>query len=167
MFLQSEPHHNGLKSLKLGTKSESQNQLSPWQVVALHEGYLCWRCLYCTHLTLFSVLFLYRHIWAHISQCGRLKGSPHHPSLLSIAVTTAKSDLGRKGFISAEGKFPHKEKSGEQGRNLQAGTEAEGIEVRYFLAWLHGLLNLFSYLTLDHPPGVAPPTAIWSLPHPP
>ena len=39
---------------------------------------------------------------------------------------------------------------GTQGKNLEAGTEAENIRKCYSLTCHHGLLSLLSYTTQDH-----------------
>jgi hypothetical protein len=50
---------------------------------------------------------------------------------------------------------------GSQGRNLEAGTEAEAMEECCFLACSSRLY----YTTQDHPPWMASLTMSWALPH--
>ena len=53
----------------------------------------------------------------------------------------------------------------KQGRNLEAGADAEAMEGGAYWFASHGLLSLLSYRTQITNPGMATPTMCWALPH--
>jgi hypothetical protein len=84
--------------------------------------------------------------------------------LLSIAAinTKIKSNLGRRGFISAY--RLHSTREGSQGGNLEAGTETENVADHFLLAFSPGLLSLLSYVTRTSNTGEADTHGQLSLP---
>ena len=94
------------------------------------------------------------------------------PVLVSVTIAVMKhydqSNLGRKGFIWLHFHIVvhHSRKSGQelkQGRNLEAGADAEAMEAFCLLACSPWLLQ--PALTQNHLPEMAPPTMVWVLPH--
>jgi hypothetical protein len=61
-----------------------------------------------------------------------------------------KSNLGGWGGRGREGLFSHSSIKSSEGRNLEAGADAEAM--KGFAFWLapHGLLSLLSYRRQDH-----------------
>jgi hypothetical protein len=72
----------------------------------------------------------------------------------SVAVikTMTRTNLG-KGRLTFPLHSPSssKARAGVQGRNLEAGAEAEAMEEHCLLAYSPGLLSLLSYLTQPRP----------------
>jgi hypothetical protein len=80
-----------------------------------------------------------------------------------------KAAWERKGLfgLSFHTTVHYQRKSGQelkQGRNLEAGADAETTEDAAYRLALHGLFSLLSYRTRTTSPGVAPPTMGWALP---
>lgn len=84
--------------------------------------------------------------------------------------TSRPKELGRKCLFGLYFHISdhHGKKLGQeikQGRNLEAGNEAEAMKGAIYCLAFHGWLNLLSYRIQDHQAGMALPTVGWALPH--
>ena len=81
-----------------------------------------------------------------------------------------KINLGRKGFffqLTQPGHTPlqREVREGTQGRNPEAGVEAEAMEETVTDLFPNAILSLLSHTTQDYLPGVASSTMGWAILH--